>query len=85
MTYQICYTSAYMAENNLTSYYDEIELEDRFDAKRYVEDNLSILQRFSVADATRVMCYIAEIGENGKPAAILYHHKVAQMIWIELE
>jgi hypothetical protein len=84
MTYQICYTSAYI-ENNLTSYYDEIELEDRFDAERYVEDNLSILQRFSVPDATRVMCYIAEIGSNGKPQAILYKHKDHGMIWLELE
>lgn len=82
MIYKICYSQNYKPA---PEHWDEIELEDRFDAKRYVEDNLSILQRFSVADATRVMCYAVEIGENGKPAAILYHHKVAQMIWIDLE
>lgn len=83
MVYKICHSEQRREELGEASGFTEIELSDRAEVKRYIEAHEHELQRFSIPETGSIFVWAVELGQNGKPAAALYFHKVAQFIWID--
>lgn len=63
----------------------EIEFSERYEVTRWVENHIDEIQTFSVYESGNIFGYAVELSdENRKPMAILYPHKVAQLIWIDM-
>lgn len=78
MTYTVCYKDA-------DTFFDDVEFEDRHELRKHIEDNMSNYQRFSLAETGHIFVYAAELGENGKPARVLYLHEIDGFIWLKVE
>ena len=85
MVYQICRSERCREELGDSSCFTEIELSDRFELRDYIIYNEYQLQRFSIPETGSIFVWAVELGQNGKPAAALYFHKVAQFIWIDFD
>ena len=61
---------------------------DRFAAANYISKHRDCYQRFSTKETGNISGYVAEITEErgqDKVVALLYPHKIAQDIWIEID
>ncbi len=64
--------------------YTVIEFADRFEANRWVYYHKEELQTFAVHESGNIFGYAVELSEQDKPVAILYPHKFADLIWIDM-
>ena len=80
MTFKVCYN----LNSGRSRLFEEIELADRFECARFVDRHFSQLQRFSDGSGN-VFGYAVQLNDRGKPTALLYAHKVAQLIWIDFD
>jgi S-adenosylmethionine synthetase len=62
----------------------ELTFSDRFEVTHYVEEHKTELQTFAVHESGSIYGYAVELSARSKPTAILYPHKVAQLIWIDM-
>lgn len=85
MVYKICRSEQRREELGETSCFTEIEQSDRAEVKRYIEAHEHELQRYTIPETGSIFVWAVELGKNGKPAAALYFHKVAQFIWLDFE
>ena len=60
---------------------------DRFSAEKHISKYRDHYQRFSTKETGNISGYAAEIDEReqDKVVALLYPHKIAQDIWIEID
>lgn len=62
---------------------------DRFSAEKHISKYRDHYQRFSTKETGNISGYAAEINEDErgreKVVALLYPHKIAQDIWIEID
>ncbi len=61
---------------------------DRFAAEKYIYKHRDHYQRFSTKETGNISGYAAEITEErgqDKVVALLYPHKIAQDIWIDID
>lgn len=62
----------------------EVNFSDRYEVTRWVEKHIDELQEFSVYESGHIYGYAVELSEKNKPMSILYSHKIAQLIWIDM-
>ncbi len=78
MLYQFC-------KKNSCDYL-ELDFDDRHEVTHWVENHMDEIQKFSVYESGHIFGYAVELSDkNEKPIAILYPHKVAQLIWIDMD
>lgn len=65
--------------------YLELAFDDRHEVAHWVENHKDELQTFAVHESGSIYGYAVELSDKGKPIAILYPHKVAQLIWIDMD
>lgn len=78
MQYQFCKQNCGWGE------WIELEFSDRYDVTHWVENHIDELQPFAVYESGNIFGYAVELSEKNKPTAILYPHKIAQLIWIDM-
>lgn len=78
MLYQFC-------KKNSCEYL-ELDFDNRYDVIHWVENHADDIQRFCIYESGHIFGYAVELSnETEKPIAILYPHKVAQLIWIDID
>lgn len=66
--------------------YLELDFDDRHEVTHWVENHMDEVQKFSVYESGHIFGYAVELSDKTeKPIAILYPHKVAQLIWIDMD
>lgn len=66
--------------------YLELDFANRYEVTHWVESHMDEIQKFAVYESGHIFGYAVELSDkNEKPAAILYHHKTAQFIWIDMD
>lgn len=80
MKYKVCYTEKSVHDSR----FDVMEFKDRYEVSHWIHDNLEELQKFAVPESGNIFGYAVELNEKEKPIALLYFHKVAQFIWIDM-
>lgn len=67
-----------------TGKYYEITFENRLEVIPYVYDHMNQLQEFATPETGNIYGFASEkVFENGKEIAILYHHNITGLIWID--
>lgn len=80
MKYKVCYNEKSKHESR----YAVFEFNDRHEVSHWVYDNIGDLQKFAVPETGNIFGYAVELNEKEKPIALLYFHKVNQLVWIEM-
>lgn len=62
----------------------ELDFPNRSDVTHWVYDHMDELQTFSVYESGNICGYAVELSEKSKPIAILYSHKISELIWIDM-